>query len=508
LLNIVDKIFRLFTVNDKFNKIFESEETFEKKIIIDELLLPDETALTSAVSELNHRDTLAILIKIGAAETVSFHSQKSKLNDFLVSVTNELADREASDQISIEIKIQKKIKDSLLSIYDLGAFQRYLGELNFLELLTVFETFLKNDGYIIFQCFLSVANFSSSSLYFSSNIAEIDLSNIQTAVKRKRNESINTNCHYGNSAELSLIPEDFKLTKRSQSADINLLLDRLALIHCIISLFDIRHSNEKGIYYKLNGYKSISNEIDFKSMDVSSLSEYFEIYQWTYEGGNLSDKIGLVRNIISIHLENDKTIELKGQPYASIKSGFEIYLKQNIKQYIDIRNKISDQLLDFSKRANLIVDNFASNFQKSIFAFLSFFASVFVLRVLSKADYKHVLSPDTTILCLTFLGISIVFLIFSTWEIKEQRKRFVLSYSNLKERYQDLLVSGDIEKILNNDRDFNEDLKFIDQKKKKYRQMWIITLVIFFITISILYFLGNSNVHFCPCSFSQFFPRC
>src|SRR5690606_13634802 len=110
------------------------------------------------------------------------------------------------------------------------------------------------------------------------------------------------------------------------------------------------------------------------------------------------------------------------------KSSFKVYEKQNIKQYIEIRNKISDQLLDFNNRANKIVETFASGFQKSTLALISFYLSAIVIRVLSKGDFVNIFSLDATILSLTFLSGSIIYYCVSRWEIKEQRTRFVNSY--------------------------------------------------------------------------------
>ena len=42
-------------------------------------------------------------------------------------------------------------------------------------------------------------------------------------------------------------------------------------------------------------------EIFSSVFDFNKIEEYFEIYKWVYNGGNLNDKIGLARNIISLH---------------------------------------------------------------------------------------------------------------------------------------------------------------------------------------------------------------
>jgi hypothetical protein len=140
---------------------------------------------------------------------------------------------------------------------------------------------------------------------------------------------------------------------------------------------------------------------------------------------------------------------LRGETLASIQSGFKVYEKQNIKQYIEIRNKISDQLLDFNNRANKVIETFAGGFQKSALALITFYFSAIAIKVFGKGDFENVFSPDITLLSITFIVGSFLYFLIARWEVIAQRKRFVNSYTNLKARYTDILVSADIDRILN-----------------------------------------------------------
>ena len=187
---------------------------------------------------------------------------------------------------------------------------------------------------------------------------------------------------------------------------------------------------------------------------------------------------------------------MKGNPFQSIQSSFKVYEKQNIKQYIEVRNKISDQLLDFNNRANKVIETFASGFQKSALALISFYISAIVIRVLSKGDFVNVFSIDATLLSIAFIGGSFVYYRVAKWEVIEQRKRFVDSYTHLKERYTDLLEKDDIKRILNDDKEFNADIAFINNKLKAYSNLWKWFLGILLIVTLLL---------FCTYSLSQLF---
>lgn len=185
---------------------------------------------------------------------------------------------------------------------------------------------------------------------------------------------------------------------------------------------------------------------------------------------------------------------LGGNPLFSILSNYEIYRKQNIKQYVEIRNKLSDHLLDLKDKADKIVDNFASDFKKSIFAFVSFFASIVVVQVLRNGDFVNVFSIDATLLSIAFLIIATLFFIASKWELSQQYRRYEEMYKNLKLRQKDLLNDDDLTRILDDDADYKSNIKYIQEKKKIYSNLWIKTIVVFLLFVVILCSIKYSEV--------------
>jgi hypothetical protein len=61
----------------------------------------------------------------------------------------------------------------------------------------------------------------------------------------------------------------------------------------------------------------------------------------------------------------------------------------------------------------------------------------------------------------------------------------------MKERYSDLLDSADINRILNHDKEFEDDLSFIDNKLKIYSRMWFGFLLMLFLITIILFLIYN-----------------
>ena len=73
------------------------------------------------------------------------------------------------------------------------------------------------------------------------------------------------------------------------------------------------------------------------------------------------------------------------------------------------------------------------------------------------------------------------------WELVKQKERFSGHYFDLKRRYIDLLDRQDIDRILNNDREFSQDLEFINAKLKIYSFMWLMFLISMFVSTWFLY---------------------
>jgi hypothetical protein len=263
----------------------------------------------------------------------------------------------------------------------------------------------------------------------------------------------------------------------------------LTTILSIIYLYDITTITESELAFKLNGYKSINGSIEFSQLKVDVGYQYYNIYKWVYNSGNFNDKLGLARNIISLHLKLGSGVQMHGDPYRSLQSSYKVYEQDNIKQYIAIRNNISDQLLNFHDRANKIVESFASGFQKSGLALISFYISAIILKVLTKDKLIEVFTLDSSVLSTAFILCSLLYLRVSRWELREQKKRFVNNYHDLKRRYTDLLDWQDIQRILNQDHEYTEDINFINAKLRIYSQMWVSFLIILFLTTWFLFLI-------------------
>lgn len=476
---------------DNFLDLFDLEEMSivetlkELRLTITSNLYKEllEEQLLSKLSFLNSRDKLHLSYTIDEGEPIDFYSNFSN-EDFFKQLKNKTEDLK-DESLKIAITITKQELNGVVSVYSYVDFISYLNNLSLSAIIVEFHGLLQKSNVLILESQKDEPISKTQTIWFvnKDHFGKPDLIARDTIIDKAKSV-----CHYNLLSQYFLVPDDFSLVI-SNCEDLKKMFNRLTTALSIAYLYDITTIDKDLLTFRLNGYKAISSSIEFKTIKSDPENQYFKIYEWVYNSGNFTDKIGLARNIISLHLSDQKSIELKGDSFQSIQSSYKVYEKQNIKQYIEIRNKISDQLLSFHDRANKIIETFASGFQKSAFALITFYISAIILKVLNKDTLIDVFTIDTSILSTAFIFCSAIYFFISKWEVNAQRDRFENNYADVKKRYTDLLDEQDICRILNNDHEFKSDLNFIKDKGNIYTLMWFIVLGVFLISTWTLYFL-------------------
>ena len=493
-MNNIDNYIKLLFPNSKVITSKENTMEFKVRYLASSYISLNYTEFEQHYNFVQDRDSFHCSVTFGDSDPIILNSTKLDFKSFIENLDQE-STYFVDEEISIDLTINKSIDDLNCTIYDLNTFFTTLKDYDANQVFAVFSKLISSNQGIKFKVYNLEDSFYTSTISFSP--INTDFQNVGNPKRDEIFENFKSQCHFTSTDNFKLLPNDFKFIQVNQKIEVaNELFKLFSNLLSIIYLFDITLLIANNIEYKINGYKAIKGVSDINITINEGFDDYFEIYNWVYNGGNLTDKIGLARNIISLHFSKKGELDLHGEPFQSVKSSFKVYEKQNISQYIEIRNKISDQLLDFNNRANKIVETFANGFQKCTLALISFYISAIVIRVLSMGGFVNIFSLDATILSITFLAGSLVYYMVLRWELKVQQQRFVNSYNNLKERYTDLLEENDIKRILNNDKEFNEDIKFINSKRKIYSIMWIFVLILLSGSTLFLYTSYNLSVLF------------
>lgn len=481
MISIVDRINEIFSANSSDSYFEEDEICFKAILHGKSLCLPNKNSIDSFIY---NRDWFSITILNEYKDCIDTYVS-NVIDRSYVEFKNDI---HLENDYVLTFEIHKKKVNQSLTIYNLELFKRFIFKLELKILIFKINSLLeRKESKIILNCPNDDIHIGSNSLIFTSSYSST-VANTQIS-RKQREDLVNKRKSITHSPQQwDLIPDDFLLLVRDEKHfDIEKLYNKLVVIHAVQFIFDSVDINNT-IDYKLNGYKSITRSISFDTVSYSReiTDGYFQIYQWIYNEGNLIDKIGLARNIISLNV-NKNNLCIEDRTFEAIKSSYKIYQTQNIKQYIEVRNKISDQLYDIYNKADEITNNFIGNFKKSIFTVISFLISVVAIRVISKGDFMKGFNTEVTILTIGLLIVSLIVMLYNRWEITEQIRRYENFYVNLKSRYTDLLDQSDVIRILNNDKDFSDSIDFIKSKRKYYTIVWVISIVVLLISIILIY---------------------
>lgn len=381
----------------------------------------------------------------------------------------ELDDLDDLKELNITLQIFKK--GNKIVVFDESEFISNIQNSGLEDILKIFNTKFKTGIIIINE---------QKEHKFSSNYIGY---NLGLKAQSESVLTISNQCNFNNFSDFKFTPDYFNIGGFVKEDEILYFINKIYQIFILVYICDSSEIIQNEVKLKISGFKTIEYTLNFDELDTSSLGVYAKIFDWIYsEKNKVEDKIGIARNILSIYLKNE-SILIEENTFNSILSANNTYIKGNISKYIETRNKIHEQIEQISNKVNVTLEAFYNNFQKSIFVFISFYLTIFILKIYTRSEVTSVITKEATIMALGLLFLSFLFLIFSIWVLSLEKIRISYKYSTIKSRGLDLLLQDDIDKILNNDKEYKDEISFLDKRRNLYIGLWITTLLVFLIVL-------------------------
>ncbi|WP_113671917.1 hypothetical protein [Vallitalea guaymasensis] len=489
-MNQIESLIHLFT-HGHFN-ISEDFYTLKIEIRSQNINIPTVEELKKVLLSFPADDHIIldiILLDSGQANinTISCNTDTLNIDGFINQLNDLYNDTEDTDVFKLKLFINKNIHNNIINIYYIDAFFSYLFNLSITEIFNDFNELCSTKLY--FNLINSNITFSSgyiqggkyNSLDTNSNITNDNIYSIDSNFLQRGQYS-------------NISPKLFYLTTRCEIEQYNELFDKLSYILMLTNICNFSTIAINNITIQLEGYTLIKNSIDFKLLQINGLDELKLIYNWIYSSENYADKLGLARNIISLSLNNNNLFALKDGVFNSIKSNYKIYLKENVKQYIKVKNTITDNLFILSQKSNDYCESFAKSFKTNLTSLFTFFITVIIINILSGTKTNTTLfTKEVFCIIMLFITISIIYLIFLRYEKRLFIKRLKNSYLRIKNQYTELLNKDDINNIFNNSKILPEDIKHVNMTVRMYTICWLIILLIIAIIVCILTFTNTCH---------------
>lgn len=396
-----------------------------------------------------------------------------------------------NDEVRMVYTIDKNKKNGILSIYEYEVFLENLQNLYAPEFISVFSN--KLDDRLVLEVWSNdVKCFSTTSMAVVKRGEPVPSLSRGEMITKRINDC-REHCQWNNKLS-DLLPEDVRIIKRNKAGgQLIQLFDQMCLLLSALYVADFSSVDNNGIKLRMSGFKMMKAEIPSSKMcslafDTGSVEQWYKIYEWCYTGGYTSDRLTIARNIISLNSPCYEALELNASTFDTIKSNFKIFEKDNVRQYIKVRNEVSQTLLDLQDRINATVESFTGDFRKSVVGLGTFFLTLVVVRVVGSGEWTGIFTPQIVALSFVFIVLSAVILCYSRLAMSKKEKLFMKHYDQLRHRYEALLSKEELDELFE-DGDPNKTdshSNYIQWQKKLYTWLWSIVLVAF----SVLLILG------------------
>lgn len=403
----------------------------------------------------------------------------------IVNFNKELLDIENDADLEppheFQFIIRKSVKDGSINIYNLNAFAEYLSKLTISELLSELFSYKGNRNGIIFHLLQDTENLRTQTFVFSNlNFDdEFDFDFYRDSIVEKGKYNINRNG--GNLHDF--LPDDFYLVKRSQSELLNKIFDKLCMVLCLTYLSNYSEIFSRTANYKIVGYKTINIEIELDTIsDISTntLKSFYQMYTWVYESEtpNTSDKCGICRNILSLYLNSENVCTIDDDLYSYALSCNEIYLKENVDKYIEVKGNVINLLNDLNVKLLDTSKTFSNKLRNNLMALITFYFSTLLMNTISTGAINNIFTKDIATISYAFILCSLVYYFISLTDYRHELERYKKFYMKQKKFYGDVLIEKEIQDIFMNDQPYNDDLKEIKWAGIKYSALWFISVVV------------------------------
>lgn len=467
-------LFRAAEIKDTV--VSERMKVYEASFKFDIENAPEYSYFLDIIQSVPQRDKIKITLQDEDERFFDFSDlSEEKYNSF---ITQTLED----ETIDVKLKIDKEIAENHFSIYSFDEFAKDILSLPIEDAMISFSSLFKQaTAFIVFDVYSPITMFATKTMFFlphGSGMVNIDFNRIQ------RIEDCKEVSYFYNFDTYEVIPDDFKITIDCENNPLKELFQKLMVllsISFIATSSTISESHLKGI---INGQRSMEYNCEISRLPDNR--HLYGIYNWIYTDGSPIDKAIIARNVISLHCKYVPITEIDDKVMASIQSNYNLYLKDNVKEYLELRNKVAEFIRDIVSKTGEYATGLLDKFKTNIVAIFGFIFTVVLANIVSDQPLDNLFTKEITILIECILLGSFIYLIICYLQSRYEIQKAYDSYELLKLNYKEILTEDDLLEVFGNDEILNKMKKTISRSEKIYLGIWIIFLIGAFIVAEII----------------------
>ncbi|SCH67027.1 Uncharacterised protein [uncultured Clostridium sp.] len=480
-MNVLTELQSIFSTDAM--KISERSTILEVSFTLSPESFPNDSVLRDFLLSIPVRDTMNMTFVLDSGDSLTLKSNSI----FPQQQYKELFSDVSSDsQIDVQIEVKKTVKDGFFSIYSFDYFASDLLSLDIKNVLSIFSALLKDKNYLIFEVFDGNCFFTTETMAF---VPESKSSFNGKFPRLSRLDSCNDISNFYNKSLYELLPDDFAINIGCNENPLATIFEKICATLSLAYLSTSAVFTDKDeLKVEIIGQRKI--EYTYTISEAPINKEFYKIYNWIYTDGNPADKSLIARNIISLHCRYSSLGDIDDKTFSSIQSNYKIYLKENVSQYIDLKNKLAEFICDIVSRTGDYTTMLLSDLKKNLIAIFGFLFTVILANIVSDQPLENIFTKDITIILEIVIAGSIIYLIICNIETRYKLKKAEESYSLLKENYNSILSDVDLQEIFNNDK------LLINTVRSVRRGIWAFTIIWLLLLLCMLIIL--EKVSCCP----------
>ncbi|WP_040664093.1 hypothetical protein [Oscillibacter ruminantium] len=479
-MKLFSEIKRIFQCDEI--SISERMNTVEASFTTSVRCFPETILIQSVCALVPSRDIMTLSFRNDSGDIIPITSRQKDLPDLSLLLDG----LEADDSIEVKIQIDKTVSSNKFSIFHFETFSNDLLGHSLVDILSWFSSLLTSQEFLVFEVFDFDIMFSTGTLAFVSN----EKSEFRSKLNRiQRLRICKETAYFYNMNSYEIIPEDFAIDGIEQNAGcFKELFGKLATILSLIYTASSASIIDTSLAIQISGQRTMSYSLQLDGIDENF--EWLQIYTWIFTDGNPTDKALIAHNVISLHCKYANLLDIDEKVFDSIKTNYNLYLRNNVDRYLDLKRDISKFIRDVVAQVGDYAVAILNKFKANLIAIFGFLFTVVLTKVGATQKWDNIFSRDTIyILELVIIG-SIVYLGICFYEAHLKLTKTKQAYTALKKNYSDILSEAEIKEA------FGEDKLLVDTEKFARKRMiiWsVIWGVLLIVTIAVIELLTENR---------------
>ncbi len=433
--------------------------------------------LRSFLFSFPRRDKVNVVVRVGALDGATCSSSHMDQLESQLSALYSVCEAADGDEgITVEISISKSFDtEGAASIYSEREFFDWLTKLSLKEQLSWISDAIAKHGCIYLNEQVEGAiPWGTPTVRFNS--FQPDAHSYQPFDRQSLLLRQSDLVNFSDASTVAVSPYDLVLVEPAKNKVATSLFNSLLRSSMVIAVADHCRFEDggKALHGRFRGVRVLDSRVGSSNDDIGTVQSCYSIFSWLYSGGEISDKAGLLRNIISLRT----SLEFDDAVLHSARSGYELYLKENISRYIDLKNRVTDYLDSVKNQMDEKVDSLTKTFSGSVIAMITFFVTVIISQSGQGTQFSEFVGKEVLVLSYAFGIVSLVFLISTNISINSSKERIRESFLRLKKRYSDLFCPEDLSRVFSEEEDLKPMLSSCSRRQVIISGFWILTLII------------------------------